>query len=325
MRRVSIEHGSDHTQATDESGPRTEPGPTDVRRPSDGPQPTGGRQRTDGTDPWELLDQATTVLTIHAHPDDESLSTGALLAHLAARGTRVVLLTATHGEEGEIIPGAIPPGDERSLDAVRMDELDGAASALGVAERHMLGTAPALAPDAEPRRYRDSGMRWVRPDLAGPAEDTGPEAFTRCSFEEAVADAVALVGEVGPQVIVSYDDGGTYGHPDHVLVHHLSAAVAEHTGIPFIEVASYIGEADSTADGEDMDAETQAASGFVTREVPDSLGALHRALCAHRTQLTVEGAQEGRPGDPGAVLIRLSGGQARRVPARVGARVHRRA
>ena len=130
------------------------------------------------TDPWQLLGTARTVLAVHAHPDDESLSTGALLAALAADGTRVVLVTATRGEEGEIVPGAVADGDERPLEEIREQEIDAATAALGIAERHWLGTAPALAAGAAPRRYRDSGMAWMREGLAGPSPDAGPDSFS---------------------------------------------------------------------------------------------------------------------------------------------------
>lgn len=77
--------------------------------------------------PWQLLDSAATVLAVHAHPDDESLSTGALLASLAAAGTRVVLVTATRGEEGEIVPGSLDAAESRPLEEVREAEIAAAA------------------------------------------------------------------------------------------------------------------------------------------------------------------------------------------------------
>lgn len=262
---------------------------------------------TDPADPWALLEAASTVLTVHAHPDDETLSTGTLLAHLAARGARVVLLTATRGEEGETIPGSTPAGDTRSFVEVRADELDGAADALGVAERLTLGTAPALAAGAAPRDYRDSGMRWVTPDQAGPAEHTGPDALTRRPSERAIADLVAAVEAVRPEVLVSYDAGGTYGHPDHVRAHHITAAAARRSGVAFVEVASY-------HDG-DPGAEDPS---FVWRDLPETLDAVATALSCHRTQLEVQGRI------PGAIEVRMSGGQVRAVPSRTGIRVHER-
>lgn len=259
-------------------------------------------------DPWVLLDAARTVLTVHAHPDDESLSTGTLLAHLAARGAEVVLVTATRGEEGETIPGSIPAGDTRPFDEVRMAELDGAAASLGIARRHLLGTPPALAAGAAPRRYRDSGMRWVTPQIAGPAEGTGPDAFTHRPREEALADLVAAVEHEHPDVLVSYDDGGTYGHPDHVLVHELTAAASAVTGVPFIEAESYHEEGHGAVGG-----------AFSHRELPGTAAAVRGALDAHRTQLTLLAPDERTD----SIGLRLSGGQERRLPLGAGVRLHR--
>lgn len=262
-------------------------------------------------DAWDVLDAARTALTVHAHPDDETLSTGTVLAHLAGRGARVVLVTATRGEEGETIPGSIREGDPRSFVEVRDDELDRAAAALGVAARCHLGSAPALAPGADARTYRDSGMRWITPEEAGPAEGAGPEAFTRRPRAEAVADLVAAIEAERPDVLISYDRGGTYGHPDHVLTHHVTAAASRATGVPFVEVASYH-EADPAA----------ADASFAWRELPGTAEAVERALEAHRTQLSVFGRASATDGAPGAIRIRLSGGQEHAVPLGAGVRLH---
>src|SRR5699024_10696055 len=174
-------------------------------------------------DPWHLLEEASLVLAVHAHPDDESLSTGALLASLVAGGTRVELVTATRGEEGEIVPGSVPTEDPRSLEAIRETEIDAAAAALGLAQRYWLGTAPALAPRIAPRRSRDSGMQWVREGLTGPSESAGPDSFSRRPLEQAAEDLAALIEQVRPDVVIGYDDEGTYGHSDHVRAHHVTA------------------------------------------------------------------------------------------------------
>lgn len=256
------------------------------------------------SDPWRLLEQAGSVLAVHAHPDDESLSTGALLASLATAGTRVELVTATRGEEGEIVAGAVDPADERPLDEVRAGEIDDAASALGIADRHMLGSAPALDEGAEPRVYRDSGMQWVREGLAGPADTAGPDSFTHRPRSEAVADLVALIGRLRPDVVIGYDDAGSYGHPDHVHAHHVTVAACEATGTSMVEVAS---DAEST--------------GFFWREQRDSLAAVQRALRAYRTQLTVLGVEEAGLEHAGRILIRHVGGQDGTIDMRTGLRV----
>ena len=249
------------------------------------------------TDPWQLLDGASSVLAVHAHPDDESLSTGALLAALAAAGTRVVLVTATRGEEGEVVPGAVADGDERPLEEIREQEIDAAAAALGILERHWLGTSPALAPGAAPRRYRDSGMTWVRVGLAGPSPDAGPDSFSLAPLDRAVDDLVALVEQERPDVLIGYDDEGTYGHPDHVRAHHLAVAASERTGVPLVQIASGID-----------------APGAVVREHPGVAAAVGTAVDSYRTQLTLVGPVEG------GFAIRHVGGQDDVVALRTGLR-----
>lgn len=227
------------------------------------------------TDPWMLLEDAATVLAVHAHPDDESLSTGALLASLAGAGTRVELLTATRGEEGEVVPGSVPPEDTRPLELVREAEIDAATSILGIAARCMLGTAPALAAGVAPRTYRDSGMQWIREGLAGPSDTAGADSFTHRPLEEAVDDLVALIQERRPDAVIGYDDEGTYGHPDHVRAHHVTAAACARTGTPMIEVSS---APDPAAD-----------AGFTWRDHPRVADIVRRAVDSYRTQLTVVG------------------------------------
>lgn len=260
------------------------------------------------TDPWALLYAARTVLVVHAHPDDETLSTGALLADLAARGTRVVLLTATRGEEGEIVPGAVDPADPRPLAEIRDDEVAAATSALGIPERHQLGTAPALAAGAAPRIYRDSGMRWIREGLAGPAVSSGEDAFTRRPEEDAVADLLALLDHVRPEVVIGYDDDGTYGHPDHVHAHRVTAAACARAGLPMLEIAS----------GEEPSAADEGAAGFSWREHPGVAASVRRAAEAYRTQFTVLGED---PSGDGTLRIRHVGGQDDAVRMLTGLRV----
>ncbi len=272
-------------------------------------------------DPWRLLEDASTVLAVHAHPDDESLSTGALLASLAAAGTRVVLLTATRGEEGEIVPGAVAEGESRPLEEIREAEIAAATAALGIAERHWLGTAPALAPGAAPRRYRDSGMQWVREGLAGPSGSAGPDSFSLRPLVEAVDDLVALLTAVRPDVVIGYDDEGTYGHPDHVRAHHVAVGACARTGTPLVEIASEL------PDPRGSDPR------ILEQDHPGTAGAVLRAVDSYRTQLTVIGAPfDGITGTDGiaradgitgsdGIAIRHVGGQDDVVPLRTGLRV----
>lgn len=256
-----------------------------------------------GTDPWTLLDGASTVVAVHAHPDDESLSTGALLTALVDAGTRVVLVTATRGEEGEMVPGAVSPDDPRPLEQIRETEIDGATAVLGIAERHWLGTSPALAPGEPPRRYRDSGMQWVREGLAGPSPTADADSFSLRPLEQPVADLVALLEHVRPDAVIGYDDEGTYGHPDHVRAHHVAAAACAEAGIALVEVA---GAGDEDAD-----------RGFSWRDHPGTGDRVLRAADCYRTQLTVVGPV------PGGVAIRHVGGQDDVVALRTGLRLHR--
>lgn len=264
--------------------------------------------------PWELLDAARLVLAVHAHPDDEALSTGALLVSLVAAGTRVVLVTATRGEEGEIVDGVVPDGDLRPLEEIREHEIETATRALGISERHWLGAAPALAPGASPRRYRDSGMQWVREGLAGPSETAGADSFSHRPLEHAVEDLSALITQLQPDAVIGYDDAGTYGHPDHVRAHHVTAGACARTGTPMVEVAS-----ESPADLHDGQEATAGADAgaFFWREQPASAEAVHRAVDAYRTQLTVVGEV------PGGIAIRHVGGQEDVVALRTGLRLGR--
>ncbi len=149
------------------------------------------------------------LLFVHAHPDDETLTTGVAIAHHVARGDDVHVLTCTLGEEGEVIPAPLGhlEGRGEELAAHRRGELARAMDVLGVTH-HLLG---AGGPDAPPA-FRDSGM-------VGSAAADHPRAFAGVPLDVA-ADAVReVVRQVGPDVVVTYDAGGGYGHPDHVRTH----------------------------------------------------------------------------------------------------------
>jgi N-acetyl-1-D-myo-inositol-2-amino-2-deoxy-alpha-D-glucopyranoside deacetylase len=149
------------------------------------------------------------LLLVHAHPDDETINNGATMARYVAEGAQVTLLTCTLGEEGEIL---VPELEQLAADQAdqlggyRIWELRGAMDALGVTDIRFLGG---------PGRYRDSGMMGV------PANEH-PRAFWNADLDEAVAHAVAVVREVRPQVVVTYDENGGYGHPDHIQAHRVA-------------------------------------------------------------------------------------------------------
>ncbi len=165
------------------------------------------------------------LLFVHAHPDDESLTTGATIAHYASRGASVHVVTCTLGEEGEVIGerwAQLAVADADQLGGYRILELSAALNALGVGEPNYLGGAG---------RWRDSGM----------AGEPGrhPRRFVDADPDEAVGALVAIIRELRPHVVVSYDPNGGYGHPDHIQTHRVTTAavaaagVSEHPGVPW--------------------------------------------------------------------------------------------
>ncbi|MGI5203973.1 N-acetyl-1-D-myo-inositol-2-amino-2-deoxy-alpha-D-glucopyranoside deacetylase [Spirillospora sp. CA-108201] len=143
------------------------------------------------------------ILFVHAHPDDESIGTGASMAKYAAEGAHVCLVTCTLGEEGEVIPEGLrhlASDKEDALGEYRIGELAAACESLGVRDHRFLGG---------PGRWRDSGM------MGAPTNDD-PRCFWQADVTTAARDLVTVIREVRPQVIVTYDERGNYGHPDHI-------------------------------------------------------------------------------------------------------------
>ena len=231
------------------------------------------------------LDSAARVLFLHAHPDDETLATGTLIADLVARGVTVGVVTATRGERGEVLVGS---GD---LVALRERELAGALAVLGVHSHSFLGQPPARAAGLAPRRYTDSGMRWLSETLAGPGRDAGPDALTAAEPTEAAADLAAYAEWFVAEAIVSYDAAGGYGHPDHVACHRIGQEAAALVGAALVEVVS-----DPTEDPDALDLEQH-------RDV------VVAALRCYRSQLRIEGTD----------VVHV-GGQRHPVPTRVALR-----
>ncbi|MDA0634182.1 N-acetyl-1-D-myo-inositol-2-amino-2-deoxy-alpha-D-glucopyranoside deacetylase [Nonomuraea sp. MCN248] len=154
------------------------------------------------------------LLLVHAHPDDESIGTGATMARYAAEGAHVTLVTCTLGEEGEIIPvelSHLASVEDDALGDYRIGELAAACEALGVEDHRFLGG---------PGRWRDSGMM-------GAATNDRPGAFWQADVDEAAAELVTVIREVRPQVLVTYDENGHYGHPDHIQAHRVSRRAFE--------------------------------------------------------------------------------------------------
>ncbi|MDO5067869.1 MAG: PIG-L family deacetylase [Propionibacteriaceae bacterium] len=229
------------------------------------------------------------IAFVHAHPDDESLWSGALTLHLVAAGHDVWLLTATRGERGEVVPGPLSElAGTPELERRRGLELAGAVASLGFAGHAFLGDAPV----GSGRRYKDSGMTWIRPGLAGPADDAEPDSLCQSDFGEVVADLTAWLRSVGAELVISYDDDGGYGHPDHVRLHHAARDAAARLGLDFAAVVH--------APAEDVQ----------WFELEHLLPQVEQALAHHATQLTVNG--DG--------TITHSGGQQEEIVTSVGLR-----
>ena len=157
------------------------------------------------------------MLIVHAHPDDETIGTGTTMAKYAADGVQVTLVTCTLGEEGEIlIPDLEHLAADRddALGQHRIGELAEAMKILGVTDHRFLGGAG---------RFRDSGMMGVD-------SNERADCFWRADLLEAATELVAVIREVRPHVVVTYDDFGGYGHPDHIQAHrvtHYAVSLAE--------------------------------------------------------------------------------------------------
>jgi N-acetyl-1-D-myo-inositol-2-amino-2-deoxy-alpha-D-glucopyranoside deacetylase len=145
------------------------------------------------------------LLLVHAHPDDESIATGGAMARYVAEGADVTLVTCTRGEQGEIVPEDLRHlGTGKALADTRVDELADAMKVLGVTDHRFLGP------------YEDSGM-------IGTPENERATAFWNADLDDATAHLVKVIDEVRPQVVVTYDENGGYGHPDHIQAHRVTA------------------------------------------------------------------------------------------------------
>jgi N-acetyl-1-D-myo-inositol-2-amino-2-deoxy-alpha-D-glucopyranoside deacetylase len=242
------------------------------------------------------------LLFVHAHPDDETLTTGATIAHYVARGAQVRVVTCTLGEEGEVIGErwahlAVDAADQ--LGGYRIGELTAALNALGLDEPVFLGGAG---------RWRDSGMAGTPPRHHPRFVDAEPR--------EAVGALVDIIRDLRPHVVVTYDRNGGYGHPDHMHAHEVTVAAVEaaarsdHPGdtwsVPKVywAVVSTAAMAEGFDAIEDVPAEWTRVTvddisfGYPDEaidaviEAPDQFDAKVAALRAHATQVTV--APDGR-------------------------------
>jgi len=242
---------------------------------------------------------------VHAHPDDETIGTGATMAKYAADNALVTLVTCTLGEEGEILePGLEHLAADKTdgLGQHRIGELAAAMEALGVRDHRFLGG---------PGRWRDSGM------MGTPANER-PDCFWQADLDEATRALVSVVREVRPQVVVTYDENGGYGHPDHIQAHRVAVAAYEKAADPSyapelgepwapsklyystfpksvlqagIDAMNAAGHTDFFGVESAEDLPFGVADELVTTEVDasDHLDAKTAAMRAHRTQIAVDG------------------------------------
>ncbi|MDV7245734.1 MULTISPECIES: N-acetyl-1-D-myo-inositol-2-amino-2-deoxy-alpha-D-glucopyranoside deacetylase [Rhodococcus] len=239
------------------------------------------------------------LLFIHAHPDDETITTGGTIAHYAAEGVEVHVLTCTLGEEGEVIGdewAGLVAGAADQLGGYRIGELRSALSILGAGRPRFL---------LEAGHFRDSGM-------AGTPSAAHPRAFVNADKETAIAALVAVIRELRPHVVVTYDEHGGYGHPDHIQAHRLTEAAVEASGTttfpdagepwPVAKLYWTVTEASALESGicriGDLPEGWRLPEPGELPSVPDSqvttvidvqavLDAKQAALAAHATQVTV--------------------------------------
>jgi N-acetyl-1-D-myo-inositol-2-amino-2-deoxy-alpha-D-glucopyranoside deacetylase len=220
---------------------------------------------------------------VHAHPDDESIGTGATMAKYAAEGARVTLVTCTLGELGEIIPPALQHLLPDELGEYRISELARACEALGVADHRFLGGTG---------RWRDSGMM-------GLPDNDDPRCFWQADVDEAASALAAIIREVEADVIVSYDANGFYGHPDHIQAHRVARRAHElgqtskfyATALPFSAVAEAVKLPADSWFRRAEDRSVGVPDDEVTTRI-DATGYLDAKLAAmgaHETQITMDG------------------------------------
>jgi N-acetyl-1-D-myo-inositol-2-amino-2-deoxy-alpha-D-glucopyranoside deacetylase len=224
------------------------------------------------------------LLLVHAHPDDESIGTGATMAKYAAEGARVTLVTCTLGELGEIIPPDLHHLLPDELGQHRISELARACAALGVEDHRFLGGEG---------RYRDSGMM-------GLPDNDDPRCFWRADVDEAADTLAKIIDEVAADVIVTYDADGFYGHPDHIQAHRVTKRAHELTGttaklyataMPRSVLARAVELPEDSWFMKNTDLSVSVPDDQVTTEIDATkyLDAKRAAMRAHETQITVDG------------------------------------
>lgn len=225
-------------------------------------------------DPQSWFGGRARIMFVHAHPDDETIATGGTLAALAEAGMEPLLVTLTRGEQGEVVPGPLEAlVAAHGIAVARQNELRTALGMLGVERHAFLGVEPARAEGFPPVIYEDSGMSWGSDGRAMAGASASADALTSVPAVEPLNDLLAAGYLAGAQGVVSYDAGGGYGHPDHVLANRLARAVANALNVPFWEIV------------EGSSAEEEVESHDVTPWLDRKTAALR----GYATQLTVDG------------------------------------
>lgn len=265
------------------------------------------------------------MLFVHAHPDDETIVTGATMAASAGAGARVVLVTCTRGELGEVIPPELAhlevkagdvdlppatgpddaghlaeqaPAPGAGLALERERELAAALAALGVREHIWLGQG-VTATDSGDVTFRDSGMQWGPDGRATAAATVLPGSFSRAPLEGTAELLAHAIRELRPDMVITYAADGGYGHPDHVRTHELTMAA--------LRLAASAGSANAgpahasvVVTGWKVPAVFTIVSDRPERaldvetprlQVVGDLAAKKAAMAAHRTQITVDGGR----------------------------------
>lgn len=225
-----------------------------------------------------------TLVSFHAHPDDESISTGGLLARASAAGHRVVLVFGTRGEHGEVAPGFLADGEQLGLR--RIAESHASARILGVQRVEFLG-------------YVDSGM-------VGTPENDAPYSFWTADVEAAARRLAAILEEEGASVLTIYDDHGGYGHPDHIQVHRVGSRAAQLAATPYVFEATMnrdaiarlraaavaAGDTDADLEGSDVAGEPDFGSPEAVishaMDVSDLVDVKRASMIAHASQIAEE-------------------------------------
>jgi N-acetyl-1-D-myo-inositol-2-amino-2-deoxy-alpha-D-glucopyranoside deacetylase len=197
------------------------------------------------------------LLLVHAHPDDETINNGSTMAMYAALGAEVTLVTCTRGEEGEVLVpdlAHLAAHVNDSLGDHRVEELAQAMRALGVTDHRFLGEGLT--------RYRDSGMMGTEPN-------NRPDTFWKADFDEATNYLVKVIDEVKPHIMITYDEFGGYGHPDHIQAHRVAMEAAKKSSWDIPKI--YWNVMPKSVIQEGIDAMKKIGSDFMGAESADDL------------------------------------------------------